>query len=366
MISPFVRFLAAAILGVLFLGQPVFAFEPPPFQGDVLDEAGLLAEPDRTALLQRIRDLRENGGIWAAIYVTGSLQGDSVENAAVTTFEKWQLGSAQRDNGLLILIAPTERQMRIEVGYGLEGQITDALSKRVIDEIYKPAFREDRFAEGLMQGFEILAQAVRGENPNFGAGETPAGPAREEVVVIDWSGVLSRFLAGVGANLLPAFLYLLALRHGRARGRTGAGSKNGGATGAFFLFGFLGVFFGLFFGVFGAVFASDPEVLPLIAGMNLLIAGLFGVPLFLEARRYLSAAAYRRWQARERLLRIRRHSRDARPIFGNLFDPASVGVGSGGIKSESSRSSSSGSFGSSSSSSSGGGRSGGGGASGSW
>jgi uncharacterized protein len=366
-ISPFVRFLAAVILGVLFLAQPAFAFEPPPFQGDVFDEAGLLAEPDRTALLQRIHYLRENGGIWAAIYVTGGLQGDSVENAAVTTFEKWQLGSAQRDNGLLILIAPTERQMRIEVGYGLEGQITDALSKRVIDEIYKPAFREERFAEGRMQGFEILAQAMRGETPNFGAGETPSKPAREEVVVIDWSGTPFRFLSTLGLNLLPAIGYVFARRYGQSKGRRLADGADAGIGTAFIVSSFLGVFFGLFIAVFGAVFGSDQVVIPALAGMNLLFAGLMGVPLLLASRRYLSAAAFRRWQARQRLFRIRKRAGDARQIFGIWFDPASVSTSRGGIKSEpSGSSSSSSSFGSSSSSSSGGGRSGGGGASGSW
>lgn len=367
MTSPFIRFLLAVLLSVSCLSQPAFPYSPPPFQGDVLDEAGLLAEAERAVLLQRIRELRETGGIWAAIHVADGLQGDSIENAAVLTFEQWKLGAAERDNGLLILIVPSERQVRIEVGYGLEGQITDALSKRVIEEVYKPAFKDNRFADGLLQGFDVLAQAVRGETLDFGASAAASEAGREEAVVVDWSGAPFRFLATVVLNLLPAVLYVLARHYGRSRGRRLADGTGVEISTAFIVSGFLGVFFGVFLAVFGAVFASDWEVLLVLAGMNLLFAAMMGVPLLLKARGYVSAAAYRRWQARQRLLRMRKRSSEGRPIFGVWFDPASVSVSRGGIRQESRGSSSSGSsFGSGSSSSSGGGRSGGGGASGSW
>jgi uncharacterized protein len=366
--SALVRFILAVFLGVLCLSQQALAYAPPPFQGDVLDEAGLLSEADRSTLLQRIRQLRENGGIWAAICITRSLQGDSIENAAVATFEQWQLGSSQRDNGLLILIAPNERQIRIETGYGLEGQITNALSRRVIQEIYQPAFRATRFADGLMQGFDVLARAVGGEIPAFGTESPTSKPNPAAAVDVDWSGSLTRFLAVVALNLLPAVLYVLARAYGRAKGRRVTDWGGDEISTAFIVFGFLGVFFGIFFAVFGAAFAGDTTVVLLLTAMNLLFASFMGVPLALKARRYLSASAYRRWQARERLMRIRKRSGAPRNIFGVWFDPSTVAAGSGGIQREprSSWGSSSSSSGSDSSSSSGGGRSGGGGASGSW
>lgn len=344
------------LLALLFcFALPAIAFDAPAFQGDVLDEAGLLAETDRQVLLDRIRTLREQSDIWAAVYVARSLQEDSIEAAAVATFEKWKLGQAGKDNGLLVLIAPAERRMRIEVGYGLEGFITDAFSKRVIEEIYQPAFRESRYADGLMQGFEAMAKMAKGES---------LPPPAEAAVDIDWSAFLRNYLIAFAVNLAIPVFYLLARAHGRARGRTEA--DGGEIKGLFILFGFFGLFFGLFFAVFGLA-PDDPEVWPMLIGMNALFAGLFSLPFMARARRYLSAAAWRRWKAQQRLMRMRRRSGEKRKIFGVWFDPSQVTVSRGGIKPEPrSSSGSSSSFGSSSSSSSGGGRSGGGGASGSW
>lgn len=357
------RFLYFLLLGLCLAQLPwhtAAAFEAPAFQGDVLDEAGLLDADEVTRLTERIRTLRDASGIWAAVYVTRSLQGDSIEDAAVTTFERWRLGQAGKDNGLLVLVASTERRMRIEVGYGLEGSLTDAFCRRVIDDIYKPAFRDDRFADGLMQGFEVMAQAARGENP------LPDDAPSHGVPDFDGGAFLARFLAAVAGNLAIPVFYLAARAYGRSRGRVVQSEDAGGPKTLFMLFGFFGVFFGIFYAVFGFAFAADPEVMPMLVGMNAVFAGLFALPFLGSARAYLSATAYRRRQARTRLIRMRRRSLAPRPIFGVWFDPDSVTVSQGGTKAEPrSSSSSSSSFGSSSSSS-GGGRSGGGGASGSW
>ncbi|NTV94087.1 MAG: TPM domain-containing protein [Thiobacillus sp.] len=361
------RFLGLILLGLLLAllpSLPAHAFEAPAFRGDVLDEAGLLAEADRTALAERIKTLRENDGIWAAVYVARDLQGDSIESAAVATFEKWRLGQAGKDNGLLVLVAPAERRMRIEVGYGLEGVFTDAFCMRVIDEIYKPAFRDEHYTDGLMQGFEVMARKMAGEDalPETVPPAMPADPP------FDGEAFLLRFLAAVGGNLAVPLLYFLARAYGRARGRDKPlGGDAGDGKGLLIAYGFFGIFFGIFFAVFGFAFPSDPEVMIALVGMNLFFAAMFALPVLGRIRAWLSTSAYRRELARQRLLRMRRRSTVNRQIFGVWFDPAEVSTSLGGTKPEPrSSSSSSSSFGSSSSSSSGGGRSGGGGASGSW
>src|SRR5262245_53457545 len=111
-----IRILCA--LALSFLALSASAFTPPKFQGNVLDETGTLTPEQQAALKQRIQDLRQDG-IWAAVYFTKSLEGESIEEVAVTTFEKWKLGDKKKDNGLLVIVAPNDRQMRIEVGYGL-------------------------------------------------------------------------------------------------------------------------------------------------------------------------------------------------------------------------------------------------------
>ena len=355
------RALAFVLLLIVFvlLGNRAWAFEAPAFQGDVLDEVGILSAEDQHALQQRIRELRDNSGIWAAVYVTQSLQQDAIESAAVTTFKKWKLGQVDKDNGLLVLIVPSERQTRIEVGYGLEGFITDAFSKRVIDEIYKPAFREQRFSDGLIQGFEAMAKMANGE-------PMPEAQRSDSRSDIDWSRAPFYFALTLGLNLLPGMLYLGALMYGRSQGRREPGSLWQNVRLPLLFGAVIGVFFGLFIAVFGAAFTTDPGAVVALSVMNGIFASFIVIPFGLKARRYMSAAAYRRDQARERLVRIRKRSNKAREIFGVMFDPKSNNVSEGGTRRETSSSSSSSSSRSSSSSSSGGGRSGGGGASGSW
>ncbi|TCJ18948.1 TPM domain-containing protein [Parasulfuritortus cantonensis] len=364
MSHPGARLFALLLALCLILPSSARAFDAPAFQGDVLDEAGLLAEADRSALAERIKTLRDDDGVWAAVYVARSLQGDSIEAAAVATFEKWRLGQAGKDNGVLVLVAPAERRMRIEVGYGLEGVLTDLFCRRVVDELYQPAFRAEQYADGLMQGFDAMAKAVHGEEalPELAAPAAPAEPP------FDGAAFLHRFLAGLAGNLAVPLVYFLARARGRARGRDkGLGSRTGDTQWLLLSFGFFGVFFGLFFAVFGFAFPSDPEVMVGLVGMNLFFATAFALPLAGNVRAWLSDSAYRRELARQRLLRIRKRSPLKRQIFGVWFDPAEVTTSRGGTRPEPRGSSSGSSFGSSSSSSSsGGGRSGGGGASGSW
>ncbi len=307
------------------------AFEAPKFAGDVLDEAGVLDDGQRAALAERIRAMRAADGLWGAVYVARDLQGESIEAAAVATFEKWKLGEAGKDNGLLVMVAPAERKMRIEVGYGLEGAITDALSKRVIDEIYTPAFRDGRYAEGLQRGFDVLAKAVNPAARVEGLASPPDAEAVQAPLDVDWGRVGTLFFATLVGNIALAVMIGVVLRRRSKIGwaRDFAARERQKTT--WVVFGFLGAFFGLFQAVFGLAMADDPEVFWGLLGMNALFDLAFGLPM--------------------------------------LFGGKGRGAGGGGSSSSSSgwsssSSSWSSSSGSGSSSSSGGGSSGGGGASG--
>ena len=264
-------------LCLTFVALAAHAFSPPAFQGDVLDEAGLLSADERAVLTRRIAELRSQDGIWAAVLIAGSLQGDSIETAAVKTFEQWRLGSADKDNGLLVLVAPNERKMRIEVGYGLEGVLTDALSKRIVIDVYQPAFRNNRYADGLLAGFEVMHLAVRGDPAALA--ELSAG-AGEQAAEIDGGLFLERLLAVWLGNLCFPLAYWLIRRRKVAR-RDDDGQK---IRGAFILFAFFGLFFGLFLGVFSQVFPADPEIVWVLLGANALFALVFSLPLFFRGR----------------------------------------------------------------------------------
>lgn len=278
--SPLPRIsLLPLFLWLLFVASaPVLAFEAPAFQGDILDEAGILTPADQDALRQRIAALRENNGIWAAVYVCRNLQGESIEGVAVTVFEKWKLGQAGKDNGLLVVIAPAEHKMRIEVGYGLEGNITDALSKRIVDEIYKPAFRERHYEDGLMQGFTAMARAAGGEMPaNLPKREDPPTDTTQRVN-LDFATAGTWFAIAFVANLLPLIPIrrtLLARQNQKTRH-----TRRQDLWPAVAVFTFLGLFFGLFFAVFTAS-VGIAALVPL-ALFNLLFAGVFSLPFLLK------------------------------------------------------------------------------------
>lgn len=274
------RFIALLLGAWLALHALVAAaFEVPKFAGDVLDEAGVLDDAQRAALAERIRAMRTADGLWAAVYVARGLQGESIEAAAVATFERWKLGEAGRDNGLLVMVAPAERKMRIEVGYGLEGAITDALSKRVIDEIYKPAFREGRYADGLLRGFDVLAKAVNPAARVEGLGRPPATAPEQAPLDIDWGRVGTLFFATLVGNIALAVLIGIVLRRRSKVGWARDFAAREQQKTLWMVFGFLGVFFGLFQAVFGLAMADDPEVFWGLLGMNAFFDLAFGLSM---------------------------------------------------------------------------------------
>jgi uncharacterized protein len=135
----------------------------PPLTGPVVDTAGLLrpAEAERLSRLARSARAREGGqGVQLQYLIVRSLQGEPIEDFSIRVAEAWKLGSREQDNGLLVTVAVEDRAFRIEVGGGLEGEIPDALARRIGDRALVPAFRAGRFADGLYDaGAELLTLA---------------------------------------------------------------------------------------------------------------------------------------------------------------------------------------------------------------
>jgi uncharacterized protein len=96
----------------------------------VVDQAGVIPASTRDVLETKLRELEDKSGIQLVVATVNSLQGSDIETFANQLFRAWKLGEAKKNNGVLLLIAPGERKVRIEVGYGLEGTLTDALSQR--------------------------------------------------------------------------------------------------------------------------------------------------------------------------------------------------------------------------------------------
>jgi uncharacterized protein len=143
-----VRFLLSLIL---LVSMNVFGaeLELPTLSSPVMDLGGFLSEADKNDLAELAYEINTNNGPQITILTVPDLQGQPIENFSIKVAEKWQLGTKEKDNGLLVLIAKQERQMRIEVGQGLEGDITDFETAKYTREIFPDYFKRGEYHAGL-------------------------------------------------------------------------------------------------------------------------------------------------------------------------------------------------------------------------
>ena len=157
-------FLKTVVLGVLAAGLAVplcLAQDLPARpQGYVSDFAGILSDPERQRIYALCVDLERKTGAQMAVVTVASTSPDTIEQYAVRLFEKWGIGQKGKDNGVLLLVAVRDRKVRIEVGYGLEGVLTDALSKSIIERFMVPAFRQEMYAQGISVGAAAVASVI--------------------------------------------------------------------------------------------------------------------------------------------------------------------------------------------------------------
>jgi uncharacterized protein len=141
---------------------------PPPTQW-VTDRAGILGGTEADLLNRRLSDFEQATGAQFIIYTFPSLEQESLEDFAIRAVERWKVGQKKYDNGLVLFVFVREQKVRIEVGYGLEGTITDAVSSRVIREQLAPAFQQQQYAAGLNAAANELMTRIR-------SGEAPVDP----------------------------------------------------------------------------------------------------------------------------------------------------------------------------------------------
>jgi uncharacterized membrane protein YgcG len=137
------------LLSIIILTPSSYGFEVVSFTPNVVDIANLLSISEKQEINQEIDRLKKNADIYAAVYIFKSLDGDTIENAAIMTFDQWGLGRKKDDNGLLFIMAVQDRKMRLEIGQGLEGTLTDIKTKHILDRLVVPEFRNDNFVGGI-------------------------------------------------------------------------------------------------------------------------------------------------------------------------------------------------------------------------
>jgi uncharacterized protein len=194
----------------------------PPLTGRVVDLTGTLSSGDIATLTQTLKDLETRKGSQVAVLIVPTTQPESIEQYSIRVTDAWKIGRRKIDDGALLVIAKNDHKLRIEVGYGLEGSLTDVTARRIIDEVITPKFRSGDFAGGISDGVARIIAVIDGE-----ALPKPAPEASHGQDLDDWIGSLiplSPFLlVGVGiiANILCSML-------GRLIGSVAAGGVIGG------------------------------------------------------------------------------------------------------------------------------------------
>jgi uncharacterized protein len=138
--------------------EPAF----PPLTGRVVDDAGLLSEGDRAELSAALEQFEHQTGDQIVLVTLKSLQGLPIEDYGYQLGRHWGIGQKGKDNGALLIVAPNEREVRIEAGYGLEGELTDALSRTIIETEITPRFRQGEFAAGIKAGVAAMIGTLGG------------------------------------------------------------------------------------------------------------------------------------------------------------------------------------------------------------
>jgi uncharacterized protein len=195
------------------MAAPVF----PELTGRVVDDASLLTYPEEVAITADLKALEDKSSDQVVVVTLPSLQGYTIEDFGYQLGRHWGIGTSRFDNGVILLVAPNERKVRIEVGTGLEGTLTDALSKLIIENAILPRFREGDFAGGVKDGVRDIILVLTGD----AAEVEQRGKARQDAdnPTIDWIIVILFLVIW----LWIAYSIWQSARHAARAGRSGAG-----------------------------------------------------------------------------------------------------------------------------------------------
>lgn len=194
----------------LFVALAAAQIAVPPLEGRVNDLTGTLSAAQRSALEQTLAEFEKRKGAQVAVLMVPSTEPEPVQMFAVRVQESWKLGRKGVDDGVLLAIAKDDRELHIEVGYGLEGVLPDAIAKRIIEEDIVPRFKQGDFYGGIRAGTDRIMRVVEGEPLPAPAGETSSPkPGMNWLMpllffVLFFGGILrailGRFLGGAAAG----------------------------------------------------------------------------------------------------------------------------------------------------------------------
>jgi len=190
----------AALFFFLVVSFIAWAVDVPPLKARVTDLSGTLNAQQRAALEQSLAEFEARKGAQIAVLMLPTTQPETIDQYAVRVEEAWQLGRKGVDDSALLVIAKNDRRLRIEVGYGLEGAIPDAVAKRIIDNDITPRFREGDFYGGIRAGVDRIMRLIEGEKLPPPAAH---GPSASRSLHPEWLFALFFFVV-IGGSVLRA------------------------------------------------------------------------------------------------------------------------------------------------------------------
>jgi uncharacterized protein len=159
--------LAVAMVAWLCTVVTALTLTLPALTGRIVDQANIIPAATRAAIEQKLADLEAKSGIQLVVATVTSLEGQEIEPYANALFRTWKLGQKEKNNGVLLLVAPKEHRVRIEVGYGLESTLTDALSKVIISNAIAPRFKTGDYAGGISRGVDDIITVLTTDSADW-------------------------------------------------------------------------------------------------------------------------------------------------------------------------------------------------------
>jgi len=213
------KILPFVILALFCLPLSSASLDVPRLQGYVNDYAGMISSSARPKIEEMLRAFEQSDSTQIVILTVPSLGGEPIEEFGIKVGEAWKIGQQMRDNGVIFIVSKQDRKMRIEVGRGLEGRLTDLMAGRIIDQVINPRFGKGDFDGGFEAGVSALINATRGEfKPGQRSLQRGQGTFPRFLTFLLFVGIfvlvlgsLSRILGGVAGGLgLPAVVHLAA------------------------------------------------------------------------------------------------------------------------------------------------------------
>lgn len=190
-----------SLIGLSALVAHAAVVEIPPLQAPVTDMTQTLSAQELATLNQKLSQFALQSGAQIAVLLLPSTQPEDIAQFGIRVAEAWKVGRAQQDDGVIVIVAKQDRKMRIEVGYGLEGAIPDAVAKRLISEQLAPAFKQGQFYAGLQQVTDSLSALIQGEH-------LPPPQRNAKTAADDWFSLLPllMFAAILGGAIFKSLL----------------------------------------------------------------------------------------------------------------------------------------------------------------